>query len=127
MGFHGEVVREAQDYYFASRGVKLRVLPSDNDKLQKFGRKKVTMGIRSEDIYDKLFASEASPDNTVRAICEVVEPLGSEVYLYLTSGKNNFIARVGAHDRPEVNRDMDLVFDMSKVHFFDPKTEETII
>ena len=38
-----------------------------------------------------------------------------------------FIARVGAHNRPEVNRDMDLVFDMSKVHFFDPDTEKTII
>ena len=85
------------------------------------------MGIRAEDIYDKLFASEASLENTVRATCEVVEPLGSEVYLYLSSGKHNFIARVGAHDRPDVNRDMDLVFDMSKVHFFDSKTEETII
>jgi hypothetical protein len=37
------------------------------------------------------------------------------------------VARVGAHDRPEVNRDMDLVFDMSKVHFFDKDTEQTIV
>jgi multiple sugar transport system ATP-binding protein len=88
--------------------------------------KDVIFGIRAEDIYDKLFVSEASPENTVKATCEVVEPLGSEVYLYLNSGKHPFIARVGAHNRPEVNRDMDLVFDMSKVHFFDPETEETI-
>ena len=96
-------------------------------KIAPYNGQEVILGIRSEDIYDKLFASEASPDNTVRATCEVVEPLGSEVYLYLSSGRHNFIARVGAHDRPEVNRDMDLVLDMSKVHFFDPKTEETII
>ena len=89
--------------------------------------KEVIFGIRSEDIYDKLFVSEASPENTIKATCEVVEPLGSEVYLYLNSGKSPFIARVGAHNQPDVNRDMDLVFDMSKVHFFDPETENTII
>ena len=52
--------------------------------------------------------------------------MGSEVYLYLNTGKHTFIARVGAHDRPKVNQDMDLVFDMSKVHFFDKTSEETI-
>jgi len=34
---------------------------------------------------------------------------------------------VGAHHKPDVNKDMDLVFDMSKVHFFDKETENTII
>jgi multiple sugar transport system ATP-binding protein len=53
--------------------------------------------------------------------------MGSEVYLYLNTGKHNFIARVGAHDRPAVNADMDLVFDMSKVHFFNADTEKTIV
>jgi hypothetical protein len=37
------------------------------------------------------------------------------------------MARVGAHNRPEVNRDMEVVFDMRKVHFFDPQTETTIV
>ena len=88
--------------------------------------KEITLGIRAEDIYDKLFVSEASPDNTITATCEVVEPMGSEVYLHLNTGRHTFIARVGAHDRPEVNRDMNLVLDMSKVHFFDKTTEQTI-
>ena len=83
--------------------------------------------ICSEDVYDKLFVSEAPPENIVRVNCEVYEPMGSEVYLYLNTGKHTFIARVGAHDRPKVNQDMDLVFDMSKVHFFDKDTEDTII
>ena len=37
------------------------------------------------------------------------------------------MARAGAHDRPPLNQDMDLVFDMSKVHFFDKETEATIV
>jgi multiple sugar transport system ATP-binding protein len=87
----------------------------------------IILGIRSEDIYDKLFVSEAPPENIVRVNCEVYEPMGSEVYLYLNTGRHTFIARVGAHDKPKVNQDMDVVFDMSKVHLFDKDTEDTIV
>jgi multiple sugar transport system ATP-binding protein len=123
----GKIIRKDRKYFFDEGKFQVKLLDGMYSKIAPYDGQEVTLGIRSEDIYDKLFASEASPDNTVRATCEVVEPLGSEVYLYLSSGKHSFIARVGAHDRPDVNRDMDLVFDMSKVHFFDPKTEETII
>jgi len=123
----GKIIKKDRKYFFNEGKFQVKILDAMNLKIAQYDGQEVTMGIRSEDIYDKLFASEASPENTVRATCEVVEPLGSEVYLYLSSGKHSFIARVGAHDRPEVNRDMDLVFDMSKVHFFDSKTEETII
>jgi multiple sugar transport system ATP-binding protein len=123
----GTITRKDRKYFFDEGKFQVKLLEAMYPKIAPYHGQEVVFGIRSEDVYDKLFASEASPDNTVRATCEVVEPLGSEVYLYLSSGKHNFIARVGAHDRPDVNRDMDLVFDMSKVHFFDPKTEETII
>jgi multiple sugar transport system ATP-binding protein len=123
----GRIIKKDSKYFFDEGKFKVKLLDAMYPKIAGYDGHEIVMGIRSEDIYDKLFASEASLENTVRATCEVVEPLGSEVFLYLSSGKHNFIARVGAHDRPEVNRDMDLVFDMSKVHFFDSKTEETII
>ncbi len=123
----GKIIKKDRKYFFDEGKFQVKLLDGMYPKIAPYYDREVTLGIRSEDIYDKLFASEASPENTVRATCEVVEPLGSEVYLYLSSGRHNFIARVGAHDRPDVNRDMDLVFDMSKVHFFDSKTEETII
>jgi multiple sugar transport system ATP-binding protein len=123
----GRIIKKDRKYFFNEGSFQVKLVDEMHAKIAPYSGLEITMGIRSEDIYDKLFASEAYPENTVRATCEVVEPIGSEVYLYLTTGKHNFIARVGAHDRPDVNRDMDLVFDMSKVHFFDSKTEETII
>ena len=123
----GRIIKKDHKYFFDEGKFQVKLLEVMYPKIAVYSDQEVVLGIRSEDIYDKLFASEASLENTMRATCEVVEPLGSEVYLYLSSGKHNFIARVGAHDRPDINRDMDLVFDMSKVHFFDPKTEETII
>ncbi|MBF0489099.1 MAG: sn-glycerol-3-phosphate ABC transporter ATP-binding protein UgpC [Candidatus Omnitrophica bacterium] len=124
---NGRIIKKERKFFFDEGKFQIKLTEDMFTKISSYEGKDVTMGIRSEDIYDKLFAFEASDDNTVRATCEVVEPLGSEVYLYLSSGKHNFIARVGAHDRPEVNREMDLVFDMSKVHFFDVQTEETIV
>ncbi len=123
----GRIIKKDRKYYFDEGKFQVKLVEEMYGPIAPYEGKDVVLGIRSEDIYDKLFASESSPDNTVRATCEVVEPLGSEVFLYLNSGKHNFIARVGAHDRPDVNRDMDLVLDMSKVHFFDQQTEATIV
>ncbi|MCB9747372.1 MAG: sn-glycerol-3-phosphate ABC transporter ATP-binding protein UgpC [Candidatus Omnitrophica bacterium] len=123
----GKIIKKDRKYYFQEGKFQVKLVEEMYNVIAPYEGKEVTFGIRAEDIYDKLFASEAPPENTIKAACEVVEPLGSEVYLYLNSGKNSFIARVGAHNRPEVNKDMDLVFDMSKVHFFDRDTEKTII
>jgi multiple sugar transport system ATP-binding protein len=105
----------------------VKIVEEMHDRLAPYLGEEIIFGIRSEDIYDKLFVSDAPPENIVRVNCEVVEPMGSEVCLYLNTGKHTFIARAGAHDRPAVNQNMDVVFDMSKVHFFDKKTEEAIV
>ncbi len=123
----GRIIKQERRYYFDEGKFKVRLVDEMVTVMAPYEGKPVTMGIRSEDIYDKLFVSQASPDNTIQAACEVIEPMGAEVYLHLNTGKHPFIARVGAHDRPEVNRDMDIVFDMNKVHFFDPETEITIV
>ena len=124
---NGRIIKKERKYYFDEGKFQVKIVEEMHKAIAPYEGKEIIFGIRSEDIYDKLFVSEASPENTISATCEVVKPLGSEVYLYLNSGKSSFVARVGAHNRPEVNRDMDLVFDMSKVHFFDSETENTII
>jgi multiple sugar transport system ATP-binding protein len=53
--------------------------------------------------------------------------MGSEVYLHLKTGKSTLVAKVGGHDLPEVNQDIDIVLDMSKVHFFNKDTENAIV
>ncbi len=123
----GRIIQKERKYYFDEGKFQVKIVEEMYQVIAPYAGKEITFGIRAEDIYDKLFTSLSSPDNTIRAVCEVIEPMGSEVYLYLTTGRHSFIARVGAHDRPEVNRDMDLVLDMSKVHFFDKETEKTII
>ncbi|HTZ11695.1 MAG TPA: ATP-binding cassette domain-containing protein, partial [Candidatus Margulisiibacteriota bacterium] len=123
----GSIIKKEGRLYFDEGKIEVKLVEETKQKIAPYIGKEVTLGIRSEDIYDKLFVSEAPPENIVRVTCEVYEPMGSEVYLYLNTGKHTFIARVGAHDKPRVNQDMDVVFDMSKAHFFDKETEETIV
>jgi multiple sugar transport system ATP-binding protein len=123
----GKIVKKNGKLYFMEGKVQVKLVEEMFDKVSGYVGKEIIFGIRSEDIYDKLFVSEAPPENVVKVTCEVVEPMGSEVYLHLATGNHNFIARVGAHDRPRINADIDMVFDMSKVHFFDKDTEETIV
>jgi multiple sugar transport system ATP-binding protein len=124
---NGRIIKKDGRLYFDEGRFRVKLVEEMYKKIENYIDKEVIFGIRPEDIYDKLFVSEAPPENVVRVICDIVEPMGSEVYLYLNSGKHIFVARVNSHNRPEVNQEIDLVFDMSKVHFFDKDTEETII
>lgn len=125
----GKIIRQNSQFYFAETEGKIKIKLVDEmmPKVEPYLDKEIIFGIRPEDIYDKLFVSDAPPENIVRLSCEVVEPMGSEVYLHLSTGQNEIIAKVGAHDNPSIGQEMDVVFDTNKVHFFDKSTERTIV
>lgn len=122
----GKIVGQNGDYYFADRGLKIRILPQNYGTVSAYRDREVIFGIRPEDIYDRIFAQDARPEFTITATVEVVEPVGSEIYLFLNAGRNSFVARVNNQDTAAPNQDVQMVFDMSKAHFFDPVTEEAI-
>ena len=123
----GRIIRVAQELFFTEGTFRLRVVDEMSARLLDYENKPVIFGVRPEDLYDKLFITDAPSDCIVTSAVELVEPLGAEVYLHLRTGQHALIARVGPHDRPEVNQDLDLVFDMGKAHFFDPGTESAIV
>ena len=115
------------DIVFQSGPFKVYVAPLHKDRILPYLDKEVIYGIRPEDIYDKLFVPDPNPRNMIKALCEVVEPMGSEAYLYLRSGESAFTAKVSGYVQPEANQDIDVVVDMNKAHFFDVATEKTIV
>ncbi len=124
---NGTIIKKNGRYYFDEGSFKVKLVEDMCKKVVKYEGKEIIFGIRPEDIYDKLFVSEAPPENIVKGSVDIVEPLGAEVFLYITAGRSSLIARVGGHDKPEVSQDLELVFDMSKAHFFDKDTEVTIV
>lgn len=122
----GTVIKRDSALYFKEEQFQVKINEPAHAQMSSYIDKKVILGIRPEDIYDKLFLGDASPENTVKATVEVVEPMGAELYLYLKKGRLSFVARVDTHQKAEVNQDLEIVLDMSKAHFFDPITEKTI-
>jgi multiple sugar transport system ATP-binding protein len=123
----GEIFKKGGYLYFNEGNFTVKILEEMYDSLKNYINKKVIFGIRPENIYDKLFASGATPDNTVNVFCEVVETMGAENYLYLSTGKHTLVAVVESSNKPTVGSRVEVVFDMKKVYFFDPSTEETIV
>ena len=123
----GVITKKKDALFFSEENFTVKLLDEHMEVMEDYVGKEVVFGIRPEDIFDKIYASNASPENTITATVEVVEPMGAEAYLYLTTGKNPFLARVDSYEQIEVNQDIDLVLDMSKSHFFDKETEKTIV
>jgi len=124
-----EIKKEGETYYIDGYGTfKIRV-PEDKKELAKdYIGKEVVFGVRPEDIVDTNITQdfEVEEDNSFKADVEVVEPMGSEIYLYLAEDGHSLIARVEAESKAEVGDTINLGVDLRKIHIFDAETEEAI-
>jgi len=123
----GKIVARDSSLYFDEGKFNLKTSGRMKDNLSKYIDKKVILGVRAENIYDKLFAANATAGNTIRTVCDVVETMGSHNYIYLLAGRHTFIALVEGYNKPVSGESLEVVFDMERVHFFDPSTEETVV
>lgn len=99
------------------------------EALQSYVGKTVVLGVRPSDIFGTDLhppTVPAAPANQVQALCEVTEPMGDRVHLYLSTGGHAFIADVEAETCAVEDKPMDLLFDMSKSHAFDKESEAAI-
>jgi multiple sugar transport system ATP-binding protein len=121
----GNIVQE-DGLWFVAKNLKLKIPSNFDNKLANYVAKEVIFGIRPEDIYESEYAHNFKDTTTAKLFVEVVEPMGNEIYLYVTTGFNPLIARISAHYEPKVGQHMDLVFNMAKAHLFDKNTELSI-
>ncbi len=122
----GTLNKKRMGIFFNEENFEIKLPDSFTPQVEGHVGREVILGIRPEDIHDKMDAANASPDNTISATVEIIEPLGAEAYLYLTTGKSPFIAKVDSHEQIEINQDIELVFNMQKAHIFDKETEKCL-
>jgi len=102
-----------------ARGFEL-LLPEEKARvLAPLKGQDIVMGIRPEDIYDHMFARDYKAENTLKARVDVIEPMGSEVILYLDIGEENLVARVDPHTKAEVGQEMTVVLNLYRIHAFE--------
>ncbi len=132
---HGELMEDSGNLVFtenegSSGRPRMRVTlsPRLRQNLATYRGRNVVFGIRPDNIADAAVASDEVREVSAkaRAHVEVSEPVGAETFLYLASAAHSFVAKVDSKGRYEFDQDIDLLFDLRAVHFFDPETEKVI-
>jgi len=88
--------------------------------------KDIIFGIRPENIHDVDFVPPNIDAEKVAVKVDVTELMGNEIFLYLVSGKNTFVARVDPRSSMRVGQQASVAFDMDTIHIFDAATEQAI-
>jgi len=94
------------------------------EALKPYVDKKILFGVRPEDL---VYTPEAKDTNNIVTQVEVIEPLGAEIHLYVSTKNNQLIARVPPRFDFHVGDKANFTPDLGKVRFFDAETEMSII
>ena len=125
--FEGTLEARNGGVWFNEGRFRVRADAAHAPKLAGRAGQPIVFGLRPEDLADALYVTNPSPEQQLQARVEVVEPMGSEVYLYLNTDRHTFVARVDVHESADVNQQLTLVANMKKGHFFDPQSGETLV
>ena len=125
---NGKIVQDADGLYFDEDNFKVKIPAQFKEALASYVGKQIIFGTRPEHLYQPQSELRERPGMApIKAKVEIIEPMGAEIYVYLTTGKTPFIARLDPHTKVEVDEMMELIVDMEKSHFFDKDTEKTIV
>ena len=124
--FDGRLVGTAESMTFEEDSFSIPVPAEWREALAPCIGKPVTFGMRPEDLGSPMAeALEGAP--RIQAKVDVCEPMGSETYLHLNTGKHTFISRVDAHRTFALGDSADLAVFLPKAHFFDGESGKTIV
>jgi len=91
--------------------------------VRKAGCSEVIVGVRPEDV---LLTAERQKKALEMRI-DLVEPVGSEDFLYMSTGAIRFVAKVPPKAGLAVGKKVFVTFRMERIHIFDGKTEKAIV
>ena len=106
---------------------KLPVPPEKDPErsLDAYIGKPVVLGVRPENLHHPDFETQSYGPEAETDV-EIAELMGSETYVHLTCEGSKLTVKVPAAAPLESGSKTKIMFDMRKVHFFDPETEITI-
>lgn len=124
--FNATLVLEESKMYVDTGDFRVLVPDQFKSRYGAYVGKQIVFGIRPEHVH----APEFAPPNIAAApfggTIEVVELLGHELHLYVTTGRNSLVATVDTRLDARAGNDIGLVVDMNHVHIFDKATEKAI-
>ncbi|MDR0554944.1 MAG: sn-glycerol-3-phosphate ABC transporter ATP-binding protein UgpC [Treponema sp.] len=92
--------------------------------LKKYVGKEIYFGIRPEDL---LYTDKPAGDNNIPVKITVVEPLGADIHLWLTTNTQPLVARTEPHHVFKVGETINFTPRLEKARYFDRETELSIL
>lgn len=102
----------------ANEHIPLTAFPSASEYIGK----KVTVGIRPEDISDDEHFILQHPNCVLTGMVDVKEMMGSEAYLYITSPCGKLTARVSPDTSAQSEKEIRFAIDEKRLHLFDSQS-----
>ncbi len=125
MNFFDATVVEADGKYYIDGGTFRVKVPDDlADRVKPYKGQEVIFGIRPENMHAKGFVPPGLKGADMTAEVDVTEMMGNEIFVYMVTGKTQFIARLDPRVPVSVGDQFTVVLDMERMHLFDPKTEK---
>ena len=121
----GELKEENGKIYFSLDGTLIEILGKKANKLKSHVGKRVTFGIRPENIA----VTEKEDSISKKGKVSVVEQMGNEEYIYFSLGNYQLTCRMNVEGIDDLsNQKVEKIFrfDTTKAHIFDIETEENI-
>ena len=102
-------------------------IPKEKEKVyQGHTGKSVVFGLRPEDIHNPDFKPPGITPAKVSGKVDVTELMGNEIFVFLSNGDHDFVARVDPRSKYSYGDDVQVTFNMGNFHVFDKETEIAI-
>jgi multiple sugar transport system ATP-binding protein len=105
--------------HLKGHGFQITLPPDKTAVLRDRGSEDAVLGIRPENL---LLRPPSAEGNQLRATVEIVEAVGSDIYLHVSMAGASVTARVEATARVEVGQEVNLYPDPERIHLFDRET-----
>ena len=122
---NGEIISDNNVVKFIDNSKELKVNLPANNGLKNYINKKIVMGIRSEDIQYNVNVDDKN-FITLRRKILFIEQLGHEIYIYFKLQNKQIISRIKSDNSLQKGEEIDLLFNIKKMYFFDSETGERI-
>jgi len=117
--FPSKVISKEGKLYIDAESFQLLIPEKRVGAYKGYEGREVVFGIRPNDIYDRKYAPDRVKGSYIKAVVEVMEPLGSEIHLHVTSGRHSFVAVVDVQTSARVHQEVELAADLNKMHLFE--------
>ncbi len=124
--FPAHLRKDGNNVYVDGGTFKVKVPEAKQNSYMTYIDKSVIFGIRPENIHNPEFAPPGIEGQTIECSVDVTELMGNEIFVYLKTGENIFVARVDPRSRYHVDDKVQMVFNMNNMQIFDRDTEMAI-